>query len=115
MENYPWQLRARRAGLKQRTLAWILGHMESSISSQLRGHWGGGVPRHVKAAILAWEEMTPEQRSSWLAKIEQAAEEDSRRAPKKKLDSENAADFRALQKEVRELRRRLAEAEAKKP
>ncbi len=47
-------------------LAHMLGHSEITISRQLRGHWESGVPQHIKAAIIAWELMTPEQRAAWL-------------------------------------------------
>lgn len=70
MENYPWQVRAKAAGLTQRLLARLLGHHERTVSSQLRGHWKSGVPQHVKAAIIVWEMLTPEQRQQWLAAIE---------------------------------------------
>jgi len=70
MENHPWQKRARKAGLTQKVLAKLLGHAEITVSRQLRGHWESGVPMHVRAAIIAWELMTPELRKSWLAAIE---------------------------------------------
>ena len=72
MENHPWQLRARAAGLTQKTLAKLLGHAEITVSRQLRGHWESGVPQHVRAAIIAWELMTPEQRAAWLAETDKA-------------------------------------------
>lgn len=67
MENHPWQNRARAAGLTQKMLARLLGHAEITISRQLRGHWESGVPKHVRAAIVAWELMTPDQREAWLS------------------------------------------------
>lgn len=73
MENHPWQLRARAAGLTQKVLASLLGHSEITVSRQLRGHWESGVPQHVKAAIIAWELMTPEQRARWIAEAEKVA------------------------------------------
>lgn len=73
MENHPWQLRARAAGLTQKMLARLLGHTELTVSRQLRGHWESGVPQHVRAAIIAWEMMTPEQRQRWLAEVERTA------------------------------------------
>jgi hypothetical protein len=66
MGKHPWQIRARTAGLSQKTLAALLGHAEMTISRQLRGQWENGVvPLHVRSAIVAWELMTPEQRSAW--------------------------------------------------
>lgn len=66
MENHPWQQRARAAGLTQRDLSRLLGRPDITISKQLRGHWGDGrPPKHLVAAILAWEIMTPEQREQW--------------------------------------------------
>lgn len=67
MDNAPWQQRAKAVGLSQKMLARLLGHAEITISRQLRGHWESGVPQHVKAAIVAWELMTPKQREAWLA------------------------------------------------
>jgi len=67
---HPWQLRARASGLTQRMLARLLGHTELTVSRQLRGHWESGVPQHVRAAIIAWELMTPEMREQWLAEVE---------------------------------------------
>jgi hypothetical protein len=69
MENAPWQLRAKHAGLSQRTLAKLLGHAEITVSLQLRGQWKSGIPQHVKTAIVAWELMSPEQREEWEALI----------------------------------------------
>jgi len=66
MEGHPWQQRAKAAGLTQKMLARLLGHAEITVSRQLRGHWESGVPRHVIAAIIAWELMTPDQRAAWL-------------------------------------------------
>lgn len=68
MENTPWQRRAKAAGLSQKVLARLLGHAEITVSRQLRGHWESGVPQHVKAAIIAWELMTDEQRQMWIEK-----------------------------------------------
>lgn len=69
MENTPWQQRAKASGLTQKTLAKLLGHAEITISRQLRGHWESGIPRHVVAAILAWEIMEPAQRQAWIDKV----------------------------------------------
>ncbi len=65
----PWQMRAKAAGLSQAMLSRLLGFAPITISRQLRGQWQSGVPKHIKAAIEAWELMTPEQREAWLAKM----------------------------------------------
>jgi hypothetical protein len=70
MEKAPWQRRLKAAGLSQKVLATLLGHAEITISRQLRGQWESGVPRHVIAAIVAWEVMTEEQRRAWLRIVE---------------------------------------------
>jgi hypothetical protein len=70
MEHHPWQLRARAAGLTQARLARLLGHTELTVSRQLRGHWASGIPLHVRAAVIAWEIMTPEQRAAWVEAVE---------------------------------------------
>lgn len=70
MDGERWQNRAKNAGLSQRQLAELLGFSPNTISRQLRGMWESGVPRHVIAAIVAWELMTPEQREDWLSVVE---------------------------------------------
>lgn len=74
MENTPWQQRAKAAGLSQKVLARLLGHAEITVSRQIRGHWESGVPQHVKAAIIAWELMTEEQRQRWIEAVAKDAE-----------------------------------------
>ena len=69
MDNEPWQVRAKRAGLSQATLATLSGHAPMTISRQLRGQWKSGVPKHVIALIEAWEMMTPELREAWIKKM----------------------------------------------
>lgn len=113
MENHPWQLRARAAGLTQRLLAKILNHHERTVSIQLRSHGQRGVPGHVIAAIVAWEVMTPEQRESWLAKLETEFA-DNQRSEQSKPTVITAAELRALQQYVRELEQRLEKAETQK-
>lgn len=72
MEKHPWQVRAKAAGLSQKTLAALLGHAEITISRQLRGQWNDGVvPVHVQSAIIAWELMTDAQRVAWVTAITQ--------------------------------------------
>ena len=113
MENHPWQLRARAAGLTQRLLAKILNHHERTVSIQLRSHGQRGVPGHVIAAIVAWEVMTPEQRESWLAKLEREFA-DNQRSEQSKPAIITAAELRALQQYVRALEQRLENAETQK-
>lgn len=55
MDNEPWQKRAKRAGLTQKTLASLLGVSENTVSMQLRGKWATGTPQYVQFAILMWE------------------------------------------------------------
>lgn len=55
MDNEPWQKRAKRAGLTQKTLASLLGVSENTVSMQLRGKWATGTPQYVQFAILIWE------------------------------------------------------------
>jgi hypothetical protein len=66
MEKTEWQLRAKAAGLDQETLRAILGLSKSGMSQGIRGVWESGVPQSIKAAIVAWELMSPKQRSEWL-------------------------------------------------
>jgi len=64
MEHHPWQERARNAGLTQKRLALLLGFAEFTVSRQLRGHFEGGVPKHVQAFIMAWERLPPDARQA---------------------------------------------------
>ena len=69
-----WQARAKTAGLSQKMLAYLLGFAENTISRQLRGKWSSGTtPRHVVAAIVAWELMSEEQRDRWFEEVERSA------------------------------------------
>jgi hypothetical protein len=70
MEANPWQIRAKAAGLSQKTLAKLMGRAEITLSKQIRGHFGDGVPRHVIAAIVAWELMTEAQRQTWINRVQ---------------------------------------------
>ncbi|TSD87017.1 hypothetical protein FFK22_019190 [Mycobacterium sp. KBS0706] len=111
MENYPWQIRAKKAGLTQRLLARLLGHHERTVSSQLRGHWQSGVPQHVKAAIIVWEMLAPEQRQQWLAAVEhERAVSDSTTADDG-ADTVSIKQYRILEKKLaklQELNKKLA-------
>jgi predicted XRE-type DNA-binding protein len=73
MKDEPLQIRAKQAGLSQKTLAAILGVTENTASMQLRGKWQSGTPRYVVAAIVAWELMTHEQRMRWIAELDASA------------------------------------------
>jgi hypothetical protein len=55
-------------------LARLFGHAAITVSRQLRGHWDSGIPRHVIAAILAWDSMTLEQREAWVASTDREAD-----------------------------------------
>ena len=79
MKKSSWQRRVKAAGLKQADLGRLLGHAKSTVSCQLRGVWKSGVPKHVIAAIIAWELMSEDQRQLWLdwASSEQAASADN--------------------------------------
>ncbi len=114
MENHPWQLRARAAGLTQRKLARLLGHTEATVSSQLRGHWQSGVPQHVMAAIIVWEMLTPEQQEAWLGDVTKEAAKRQSISETSEVEKFSPAQFRALQKQVRDLTKRLIKAEGKK-
>ena len=71
MDDEIWQRRARAAGLTQKALAKLLGHAENTISRQLRGHWESGIPKHVRAMIVAWERLPEEARAEVLAWAEE--------------------------------------------
>lgn len=72
IKRTPWQIRAIAAGLDQETIRRILKLAKSSVSRGITGRWESGVPPAIKATILAWEVMTPEQREEWLRLIEEA-------------------------------------------
>lgn len=73
MENTEWQQRAKAAGLDQETLRRILGLTKSGVSQGIRGKWESGVPQPIKAAIVAWELMTLEQRTAWVGQVQLVA------------------------------------------
>lgn len=62
--------------MTQRELAKLLGLSESGVSLGLRGlnkdgsARNSGTPLFLKAAVVAWEIMTPDQRREWLARVE---------------------------------------------
>lgn len=58
-----WQRRSRTVGLRQSTIARILGHSQWYVSTGIRAP----APRQaIKAIISAWEIMSPAQRCDWL-------------------------------------------------
>ncbi|MCW4589717.1 hypothetical protein NO263_03885 [Gluconacetobacter entanii] len=64
----PWGLRARDAGLDQKTLAALTGLAPNSVSRGLRGEWEKGIPAYLPTIIRAWEMLNDEQRTTLLAK-----------------------------------------------
>lgn len=66
MDNEPWQKRAKRAGLTQKTLASLLGVAPNTVSQQLRGKWQTGTPKYVQFAILIWEQSSQETKDKML-------------------------------------------------
>jgi hypothetical protein len=64
LSDLDWRRRARALGLKQRTIAAILGACESTVSNWLAGK--SRMPAAVSAIILAWEIMAPPQRADFL-------------------------------------------------
>jgi transcriptional regulator with XRE-family HTH domain len=69
MDNTPWQIRMKEAGLTQRTLARLCGKPDNTISRQLRGEFGD-VPGYIVAIILAWEGMSEGARADWTKAVE---------------------------------------------
>lgn len=69
-EKTPWQRRAIAAGLKQTTFMALTGGDKTVVSRQLRGYWQSGIPKYIRAVIIAWELMTPEQRAMWLQEVD---------------------------------------------
>ncbi|KQM58808.1 MULTISPECIES: hypothetical protein [unclassified Sphingomonas] len=69
MDNQPWQIRAKEAGLTQKALASIAGKPANTISRQMRGEFGD-VPGYLIALIIAWEMMTDDQRVDWMRQLE---------------------------------------------
>lgn len=62
-DELTWRQRARAVGLKQRSIAAMLGCSERWISASL----GQPLPAiRIRLAITAWEVMTPSQRGEWL-------------------------------------------------
>ncbi len=74
MDDEPWQQRAKRAGLTQKRLAALLGVAPNTVSRQLRGQFGDGVPTYVKSFIRAWE-MLPQADRERLDRAVESEEE----------------------------------------
>lgn len=68
MDGTPWQMRLKALGISQAAFAAAFGMTPTNLSMGLRGEWATGVPQSLKAMILALEEMSAEQRTTWLAK-----------------------------------------------
>lgn len=64
MDEEPWQIRLKRAGLSQKMLARLLGVAENTVSLQLRGKWQSGVPGYVKTVIRMWELLPQKDRET---------------------------------------------------
>lgn len=79
MKSSPWQVRARAAGLTQKTIAYLTRRNENSVGRAL-----SGVRQNPLAAgpyiavILAYEVMNEMQRAKWLLALRKViAEEDA--------------------------------------
>jgi hypothetical protein len=59
-----WRQRMRAAGLRQRTIARLIGWTETGVSRGLRR---SPPPGPISAVICAWEIMPPALRSDWLS------------------------------------------------
>jgi hypothetical protein len=58
-----WRQRMQAAGLRQRTIARLIGWTETGVSRGLRRN---PPPGPIRAIISAWEIMPPAARSDWL-------------------------------------------------
>ncbi len=58
-----WGRRARAAGLSQDQLAYLAGMTKNGLSRALRTPGAAGVPRGIITIIVAWEQLTAEQRA----------------------------------------------------
>lgn len=65
-----WEIRARKAGLKQVQLATLAGISPNTVYRAFAGHWNNGdVPGYLKAIIMAWEIMNEDQKKEWRENI----------------------------------------------
>lgn len=74
-----WRSKIREIGLRQTTIAALLGRHKSTVSQDL----AGDPPASVRAIIAAWEIMTPEQQRAWLSALDVPAERPRRDRPRK--------------------------------
>lgn len=65
VQKVPYRLRARSIGLRQVTIARLLGRTEGWVSRAMH-HRFGGAPSMIVAIVTAWEIMTPAQRVDWM-------------------------------------------------
>lgn len=69
----PWQGRALRAGLSQRTIARLLGRSEAWVSlairARLAGHENGRVPQNLMTIVVLWEQLGPPERHDIFAAL----------------------------------------------
>ena len=78
VDNTPWQIRAKRAGLSQKEMSTLMGLTENTVSQQLRGRWQSGVPLYVKLIIVLWENLSQDGRDkvrASMAEIRNAPDE----------------------------------------
>jgi transcriptional regulator with XRE-family HTH domain len=69
MDGEPWQMRVKALGISQVDLADALGYTTPKLSAALRGKgMANGVPKHLRALIIALEDMSADQRADWLVK-----------------------------------------------
>jgi hypothetical protein len=74
-----WGLRAKSAGLDQKTLARLAGTSPNTVYRGLSGTWGSGVPGYLVSLIVAWEMLTEDQRRALLDASEEKGSPDERR------------------------------------
>lgn len=69
MDGEPWQKRLEALGINQRELAEAIGYTAPKLSAALRGKkMAYGVPKHLRALVLALEALDEDERSDWLLK-----------------------------------------------
>ncbi|MGL4962837.1 MAG: hypothetical protein ACRC67_16515 [Inquilinus sp.] len=106
-EDRPWQRRLKAAGLTQRQFANIVGRLEKTVSNQIRGRLKGGVPKHLKVIIMAWELMNEEQRKRWLDMAQAESGDDEKATAGRKDANELESENEALRAQVEELMQEL--------
>ncbi len=82
MKSSPWQVRARAAGLTQKTIAYLTRRNENSVGRALSGARQNPLAAGPYiAVILAYEVMNELQRGKWLQALRKSiAEEDTQSA-----------------------------------